>query len=194
MTKFLLHIALLVGLLLVPALGWADFLAGVDTYDRGDYDTALKEWRPLAEQGYAVAQYNLGIMYHKGHGVPQDYTEAVKWFRLAADQGLVNAQYSLGQMYRKGLGVPQDYQEALKWYRRAADQGHGNAQFNLATMYYNGHGVPQDYVLAHKWADLAASQGDEDAVKKRDARATLMTPQQIAVAQRLAREWKPKGN
>jgi len=157
MTKFLLHIPLLVGLLLVPARGQADYQAGIDAYLRGDYETALAEFRPLAEQGHASAQYNLGVMFDNG------------------------------------LGVPQDYREAAKWYRFAAEQGKVKAQSNLASMYHFGQGVLQDDVLAHKWADLAASQGGEDAVKIRDAVARSMTPQQIAVAQRLAREWKPKG-
>ena len=101
MIKFLLHIPLLVGLLLVPALGWADFEAGVDAIVRGDYDTALAEFRPLAEQGDAKAQFHLGLMYANGEGVPQDYQEAVKWYRRAAEQGRPSAQYNLASMYYK---------------------------------------------------------------------------------------------
>ncbi len=108
MTKFLLHIPLLIGLLLVPAPAWADFQAGVDAYERGDYETALKEFRPLAEQGYASAQSNLGLMYDNGQGVSQDYQEAVKWYRRAAEQGLAIAQSNLGVGYDRGRGVPQD--------------------------------------------------------------------------------------
>jgi len=111
---------------------------------------------------------------------------------LAAEQGYADAQFNLGLMYANGRGVPQDYAEAAKWFRLAADQGDATAQHNLALMYYSGKGVPKDNVLAHMWSHLAASQGGEDAVKKRDAIAALMTPQQIAEAQRLAREWKPK--
>ena len=96
-------------------------------------------------------------------------------------------------MYSHGRGVPQDDQEAVKWYRRAAEQGEDSAQYNLASMYVSGNGVPQDYVFAHMWANLAASQGGEGAGEKRDAIAKFMTPQQIAEAQRLAREWKAKG-
>ena len=106
MTKFLLHIPLLVGLLLVPVQGWTDFEAGQDAYDRGAYDTALKEWRPLADQGDVKAQFNLGVMYQLGQGVPQDYAEAAKWYRLAADQGFAPAQFNLASMYIKGQGVP----------------------------------------------------------------------------------------
>ena len=124
MTKPWLGLSIVVGLALVLAPpAWAGFQEGVDAYKRGDYDTALKEFRPLAEQGDALAQFKLGRMYAKGRGVPQDYQEAAKWYRLAAEQGYAMAQGALGDTYRVGIGVPQDYGEAGKWYRLAADQG-----------------------------------------------------------------------
>ena len=93
-------------------------------------------------------------------------------------------------MYSRGEGVPQDYAEAVRWYRLAAEQGDAEAQFNLGVMYTDGKGVPQDYVLAHMWFNLSAAQGDEMA--RRTAMVSRrMTPDQIAEAQRLAREWKP---
>jgi uncharacterized protein len=122
-----------------------------------------KFWLPLAEQGDADAQYNLGAMYGNGQGVPQDYKEAVKWFRLAAEQGFAIAQSNLGAMYEKGTGVPQDYKEAVKWYRLSAEQGFANAQHNLGVMYHTGQGVPQDYKEAVKWYRLSAEQGIADA-------------------------------
>ncbi len=61
---------------------------GYDAYNRGDYDTALKEFRPLAEQEFALSQFNLGLMYAKGQGVPQDYVQAYRWYTLAASQGI----------------------------------------------------------------------------------------------------------
>ena len=116
--------------------------------------------------------------------------------RKRAEQGDADAQHSLGVMYHNGEGVPQDYAEAVKWYRLAAEQGFAVAQLNLVFMYYNGEGVPQDYVQAHKWSNLAASKatGDnrEKATSLRDAVAAQMTREQIAEAQRLAREWTPK--
>jgi TPR repeat protein len=91
-------------------------------------------------------------------------------------------------MYYQGRGVPQDYTEAVKWYRLAAEQGYADAQYNLVAMYANGLGFIQDFVKAHMWANIAASLGNEDAASTRDALATRMTPEQIAEAQRLARE------
>ena len=106
MTKPRLLLSIVVGLALMLALPvLADFQAGQDAYKRGDYDTALKEFRPLAEQGHAGAQYNLGVMYDKGRGVLQDYQEAVRWYRLAAEQGIASAHNNLGVMYDKGRGV-----------------------------------------------------------------------------------------
>ena len=129
-------------------------------YQHGDYATALRLFRSLAEQGNAKAQYLLGLMYIEGQGVPQNYDEAVKWLRLAADQGDANGQANLGVMYEKGRGVPQDYGEAVKWLRLAAEQGHAKAQSNLGVMYEKGRGVPQDYGEAVKWLRLAAEQGN----------------------------------
>ena len=109
-----------------------------------------------------------------------------------AKQGDAKAQFTLGLRYDDGLGVPQDDAQAVKWYRLAADQGYAQAQYNLGVMYANGIGVPQDYVQAHMWLNLAAAQGDANGTKNRDTIAKLMTPQQIAQAQELARNWKPK--
>ena len=58
-----------------------------------------------AEQGDAVAQFNLGVMYGRGEGVPEDDAEAVKWYRKAAEQGLASTQFELGVMYYMGEGV-----------------------------------------------------------------------------------------
>ena len=101
------------------------------------------------------------------------------------------AQNNLGLMFELGQGVTRDYAEAARWYRKAAEQGEALAQDNLGRMYEQGRGVTQDYVLAHMWHNLAAAQGDDDAAKARDGLAQQMTPDQIAEAQRLAREWKP---
>ena len=113
--------AVLLVLLVGPAR--AGFDEGVIAHERGDYETALKEFRPLAERGDAMAQSNLGIMYENGQGVPQDYAEALKWFRKAATQDDVNAQYHLGRMYDIGQGVPQDYVQAYMWFILATVQG-----------------------------------------------------------------------
>ncbi len=93
---------------------------GVAAYVRGDYVTALRLIRPFADQGMAAAQNNLGFMYYKGQGLPQDYAEAAKWFHLAADQGYAPAQNNLGNLFVLGQGVAQDYVLAHMWWDLSA--------------------------------------------------------------------------
>jgi TPR repeat protein len=128
--------------------------------------------------------------------------------------GDASAQCSLGNLYDDGsIGVEEELKdrpgvtanyhrknhiEAVKWYRRAAAQGNAAAEFFLGLMYDNGQGVPQDYVEAYKWYNLAAAQGLAEeqgaspAITNRDAIARYMTPDQIAEAQQLSREFKPR--
>ena len=155
MKRVITAFAVLLFVLAAPA--WAGLVEGWAALERGDYATALREFRVSAAQGVADAQHNLGVMYERGYGVPQNYAEAVKW------------------------------------YRKAADQGTAEAQFNLAYMYSNGKGVPRDYVQAHMWLSLAKAQGRTAATMARVMVAERMTPAQIAEAQRLAREWQPRG-
>jgi len=105
----------------VPAL--ADFQTGLNAYQKGDFVGAAKEWQPLADQGDAVAQYNLALLYLDGHGVPQSPAEAANWFRRAAEQGYTLAQHNLGAMYGSGQGVKRDYVQAYKWLNICAAKG-----------------------------------------------------------------------
>ena len=184
---------------LALALGFTGALQDADAaaaaYQKGNYPTALRLLRPLADQGDAPAQFNLGIMYYHGRGVRQNDPEAAKWFHLAANQGDAPAQFYLGIMYSEGQGVPQDYAKSAKWYRLAADQGHAQAQYNLG-LWYASEG---DAVSAHMWFNLAAARfpaldtrNRNLAVRNRDLVASKMTREQIADAQNLAREWKPR--
>ena len=101
----------------------ADFSSGLTAYNKGDYTTAAKEWRPLAEQGVAAAQFNIGLMYYDGHGVPLDFAQAAEWFTKAAEQDYGKAQYDLGAMYGIGKGVKRDYVQAYKWLNLCAAKG-----------------------------------------------------------------------
>ena len=121
-----------------------------------------------------------------------DYAVALRLFRPLASQGDVYAQTNLGLMYHVGQGVPQNHDEAAKWFWLAANRGVASAQALLGFMYADGQGVPQDYVRAHMWFDLSAAQGGQVAAIERDSISKLMTPAQIAEAQKLAREWQPK--
>jgi TPR repeat protein len=176
-------------------------------YDDGwkvpqDRAEAARWFRKAAVQGNADAAYFLASKYEHGEGVPQDYAEAVRWYRIAAERGYDLADVNVGLMYYEGKGVVQNYIEAVKWFRKAADSNDVEAQYQLGLMYYDGHGIPQDYMQAHMWLNIAASHiyaGDKESrderdeiIRKRNMAARKMTPAQIAEAQKLAREWKPK--
>ncbi len=156
-------------------------------YSRKDYAAALRIWLPLAELGNPAAQFNVGLMYDNGQGVPQDYAAAVKWYRLAAAQGDAQAQYNLGYMYDNGQGTARDFAEAARWYRLAAAQGDPRAQDSLGQMYANGQGVPKDFVRAYMWFSVAAMSGkSSSAAMNREVIARQLTPQRAREAQDLA--------
>ena len=132
-------------------------------YVRGDFSAAIRIIRPFAEQGNAVAQYNVGYMYAHGQGVAEDDAEAVKWLLKAAEQGYDPAYYSLGVMYENGLGVPQDRVWAYMWFDLAA----------VST-------------------SASEPRRRKNAATIRNRLATKMTSDQIVRAQKLASEWKPR--
>src|SRR5580693_8726295 len=109
---------------LFPAISVAGLAAagpledGVNAAKSGDYATAVRLWRPLAERGEAKAQSLVGDAFALGQGVPQDYAAAMNWYRMAAGQGDPSAQAALGLMYDTGRGIPRDYAAAMSWYRK----------------------------------------------------------------------------
>ena len=152
------------GMLSFIFLFCAVFALSVSAPVRADNSSSeIERMTKSANGGNAEAQYNLGVMYDNGQGVPQDYERAAKWYQKAADQGLAHAQTNLGLLYDNGRDVPQDYELARIWYQKAADQGFADAQFNLGLTYYNGQGVRKDYKQAAKWLQKAADQGDAEA-------------------------------
>jgi hypothetical protein len=259
-------VGLMVGVVMTGGAGAGPLEDAAAAFQRGDYATSLKLWRPLAEEGNAEAQDNLGRLFLSGRGVPEDHVAAVGWLTKAANQGRTRAQVLLGfvyegdfgvaaddaeaarwfakaaeqgdligetriandyyngrgvgqdvaeaaRWYRKladlgdvfsqsmlasiyvdGRGVGQDYAEAVRWYAKAADLGYADAQYHLGLLYRDGQGVTRDDVQAHKWLSLAAAAANPvpEATSARDFLAAKLTADQIAEAQRLAREWKPK--
>ena len=139
--------------------------------------------RQAAEQGLAEGQFNLGVMYDRGKGVPENDKTAVSWFTLAAEQGNANAQYNLGVMYANGDGVPENDKTAVKWFTLAAEQGSANAQDYLGFMYEYGDGVLTDTKRAYMWYNLGSYNGRETARKNKDKIAKDMTPADISKAQ-----------
>jgi TPR repeat protein len=131
-------------------------------------------------------------LYYEGRGVGQNYRKAKEWFDKAVEQGHTGAQVNLGTLYLRGEGAPQSSQMALFWFTRAAGQEDALALAKLGLMYAQGRGVLQDFIQAHMWYNLSAARGEDRSAEARDALAKQMTPGQIAEAQRLAREWRPR--
>ena len=181
MTRWLALLAVLT----VPGLAPAGFSEGLEAYEQGDYQSALKEWRALAEDGDARSQYRLGRLYADGFGVAKDFRAAVHWFHRAADQGSEMAQRELALMYTIGRGVRQDHRQAAYWYGRLAENGHPNSQFLLAGMYAEGKGVPRDVARAVFWYRRAAEQGLVHA----QVRLGAMYAEGLGVAEDLVEAW-----
>jgi TPR repeat protein len=169
----------------IPAL--ADLEAGKRAYEQRDYRTALKELKPLAEQGNPEAQALLGLMYSLGRGVPFDVDQAMKWFKAAADQGNAEGQCRLGSLYLRT-----DTAQGLRLLKFSANQGFADAYLLLGLAYMNLKDAPLDLVQADMWLQLAAAAGDPLAAKQRARAEGQMTPDQVAKARLLAAAWKPK--
>ena len=135
-------------------------------YAGNDFTEAFA-WCQRAAHGHlAWAQYNLGLMYRKGEGVPQSDPEAAFWYRLAAAQSFAEAQQKLADLYFTGQGVTLNYAQAALWYRKAAEQGNAEAQFQLGHLYALGQGVEHDYTQSRHWTRQAARQGHEQALRE----------------------------
>lgn len=182
-------VVLLLGMNAPAGAGFDDAVAA---YKRGDYAAAAAEFERLAAAGDPFAMNNLGLMYGRGQGVPQDFAAARAWYVKAVDRGHAGAMNNLGVMYERGQGAVKDYATAAEWYRRAAAMGDGNAQFNLAALYEKGQGVGQDLVQAYMWYGLAVARGVADAAKARDKLKTVMTDDQLALAENKLANWEPR--
>lgn len=162
-SKKMFTIMLLILIWTTPAA--ADYAAGLAAFVKGDFVTACKEFKPLAEQGVAKAQLQLGEMYLNGRCKPQagkeGAAEAAKWFRLAAEQGSIDARINLGLLYSSGTGVEKNEKETLNWYRKAADQGSSKAQWMIGYMHSTGLGMPKNDTEAFNWYRKSAMQGNE---------------------------------
>ncbi len=139
------------------------FQRGIDAADHNDYAAALTTWEPLARDGHVAAQYNVGIMYERGLGVPRQPARAVRWYRLAAERGFAPAQVNLGLLSLAGEGVPKDATEAAAWFRAAADQDDPRGLYSLGRLYLDGSGLGRDPVRACRLFERAARRGHDHA-------------------------------
>ena len=145
--------------------------AGIDAWQKADYSAAVRIWRPLAEQGDADAQFNLGQAYRLGRGVPIDLGGAQLWFERAAGQGHLDAQTTLGLLlFQNG-----NHTGALRWLKAASDKGEPRAMLVYGTALFNGDSVAQDPVLGYAYISRAAAQG-LDAAKDTLAQLDRILP------------------
>jgi len=119
--------------------------------------------RTAALAGDAAAQYEIGVRYAEGRGLPQSLEQAAQWFGRAAEAGLAPALYRLGSLYEKGQGVPKDLDRARRHYQGAADRGNAKAMHNLAVLYAEGIDGKPDYASASQWFRKAAQHGVADS-------------------------------
>lgn len=119
-----------------------------------------------------------------------DYATAHKILQPRADQGAPFAQALLGTLYKDGNGVPRDARKAIALFEQAADAGNCIGMGQLGWVHVEGVGAAQDFVAAYKWFNLAVAWGCDGFSGERDSIAKNMTREDIATAQRLARQWK----
>ncbi len=146
-------------------------LAGCRQQQSAPADNTAVTGRPIdpatelarAHNGDARAQLNVGLLYLKGEGVPQDYNEARFWIEKAARRGLADAQASLGALYRDGLGTSADLTQAMQWFEKAAQQGNAKAQLDMARLLLEENFSRENMDKARQWLEMASSQGTEEA-------------------------------
>lgn len=174
-------------LALAAGMAQADVKTGVDAWQRGDFAAAVAEWRPLADQGDADAQYNLGQAYKMGRGVPSDLRIAQTWYEKAAQQGHPQAAANLGLiLFQSG-----ERQRAIPWLKMAADADDPRAEYVLGTALFNGDIAGKDWVRAYALMSRAAAQGFPPAATNLQQMDELVPEAQrrqgLALAQQIER-------
>jgi hypothetical protein len=129
---------------------------GQRALDLGRTGEALRIWTDLADRGDAEAEFDLGLLYDLGRGVPADPLRAFGWYKRSADAGFAPGEFNVGVMLDSGQIGPRDAKAAALWYARAAARGQARAAFDLGLLYAEGDGVPRNVEAAVAWFRLAA--------------------------------------
>ena len=156
-TKILLLTLTLFSSFSVMSLG-NDLEQGIYELNRGEFKAAIEQFRPLVNEGYAPAQYQMALVYLNGYSVPKDSMKALELFQLSAAQNYPDSQFELALIYSEGKLVKKDLKKSFELSKKAAQKGLSSAQFNLGVMYANGIGVDQDDFKASRWYKSAADQ------------------------------------
>lgn len=128
-----------------------------------NFEQAIYWYQLASDQGFAEAQYKLGLFYNYQVMFQRSHTKAVKYIQLAAEQGLAKAQDALSLYYESGIGCEKNLDEGRKWAQLAADQGYLKSILHMASLYYRGKGVAKSKSESLKWYKIAAEQGHDDA-------------------------------
>ena len=163
---------------------------GESAYKQRNYSTAVREWLPLAKEGNVEAQYNIGIMYSQGQGMPRDMASAAYWWEKAALQGHVRGQNNIANLLRDGIGVAKDLPKAVYWFKAAAIKDYADAQYDLGLLYRNGHGVSKDLKVVLHWWNLAADAGNKLAKSSAEALNSMIA----TVGSMEAKAWEQPGD
>ncbi|CCQ75081.1 tetratricopeptide repeat protein [Magnetospira sp. QH-2] len=194
-------IAALVVALSLTAPAQAGVEEGLAALEKGDMETAVKEFRAAAAHGDAEAAYHMGALHEQGNGVKRSETEALKYYRQSAAAGDPNGQFGLGRFYHLGKGwLQKNPDEAVSLYTQAAEKGSIAAQYNLGMMFATGEGVAvaygsnPDYVKAYKWFNIVQRgvETDEDRAKIQESIDDVkkhMTAGQLERAEKMVNDW-----
>ena len=162
-STLIIAFALALSLVSSGAAWSTDYEKGLDALLKGDYETALQEWEPLAEQEDAKAQYSLGNLYYFGNGVPRNYEMALKWFRPAAEQGLARAQYNLENLYLPYQGESCSIFDGPLFHCIDVPFSHSISASPFISRADDPQNHERSYEMALKWYRLAAEQGYANA-------------------------------
>ena len=177
----------------IPSFPGESFQNAREAFRKGDYKTAVREYRKAAEEGDALAQFSLGQFYEQGSIVPKNDTEAVKYYTMAAKNEHPDACYKLAKCYAEGLlGLQKNDTESAKWYERAAENGSFLSLIPLGNIYEKGKGVPKDLIKAYMWYSLALGEGQVTVKEPLDRITNQITPSQIEQAKELSAKWLEK--
>ncbi|MDA9931088.1 sel1 repeat family protein [Alphaproteobacteria bacterium] len=186
---------------------WGDeFNLGMRAFESGDYKTALEKWSSSALNGNPTAANNVGKMLRNGLGVSQDHKSAVEWFLIGHRMGNRESSYNLAIAYDQGMGgVEKNETTAFNFYHESAKKGFSDAQYNLGLRYARGVGVKPDLTLSYVWFEIVVNSdrfmrrgtiekskltlfSNEDALAVMDLIAKNISPSDLILARRIARE------
>ena len=188
-----IRVMFLLAFILAPAAGiGADLGKGLAAYNTGDYETAMAECLPLADNGNAGAQFCVGRMYANGFGVDMNDEQALKWYGLAAEQGHGEAAFNLGVMHANGWGVPMDDVAAFQWYMKGAENGFAQAQATVAALYVHARGVEENLVEAYRWYKTAEKLGDTLYTVEMETIAAQLSEDDLMLAHHKSDSWVEK--